>query len=438
MFLILYLLLFAIVAVSVAFVQPIDNTPPWFENPPDEHARFRIPLFIARYGHLPVGTEPEMANLYGGLYAMRPSLGLYVMALLLRLLISFGADGFALVFAARLVNVTCGICMAYVVYRLSKLLFAREEIRLLFCCMVMYLPQHLFLHTYVNNESMNLLSVAMMLYAVTVLYREGFSARICILLTAAWIMCILTNFNAYAFVLCTGILFLARFIGGSAGERHFDTKRFLRFGLPVILAVLIGTGWWFVRMYLLWDGDIFGLRATEAFHETVGVMQIGNDASTPGEALSLFLENNGPGILARSFVALYGSMSLAAPEWYYICYGLFLLPGMLAGCAALVPGIRKADARQRFFWLLIFAACMITIVLWIRYVLYTDFQPQARYIMPMLIPLYVFMVRGWEYLAEKLRQRKALCYLPQAATAVAVLALLYYVYRVAFRYYLDF
>ena len=438
LFLILYLLLFAAVAVSIACVQPLEDTLPMYTNPPDEHARLRIPMFIARYGTLPVGTEAEMVQMYHGIYAMRPSLGLYIMGLLLRLLISFGTDGFALVIAARMVNVTFGVCMAYVVYLLSKRLFARAEIRWLFCCMTMYLPQHLFMHTYVNNESMNLLSVAMMLYGITLLYQDGFTRRNCVLLAAAWIICLLTNMNAYGFVLCTGILFLLRFIEQTAGKRQFDKKSFLRFGLPVMLAVLVGAGWWFVRMYVLHDGDIFALRATEAYHRSFDALQIGNVTSSFGEAWELFLAHDGLRAFTSSFVALYGSMSLWPPSWYYDWYAAFLLAGLLLACPALFVNVKKSEARQKIFWLLIFSACVITFVLWMHYLLYTDFQPQARYVMPVVTPLFVFLARGWEWFADKLEGKRPFCYLPHAACAFPVLTLLYYVYRVAFRYYLNF
>lgn len=438
LFLLLYLLLFAAVAVSLAWVQPIENTHPWLENPPDEHARYRIPLFIARYGHLPVGTEPEMAGLYDGLYAMRPSLGLYVMAIVMRLLISFNVEGFALLFAARLVNVAFGLCMAYVVYLLSGYLFSRAEIRRMFCCMVMYLPQHLFLHTYVNNESLNLLSVAMMLYGILMLYRDGFLPRTCILLASSWILCLLTNFNAYGFVLCTGILFLLRFFHAGAGKRHFDKKVFLRSGLPVICAVLIGAGWWYIRMYFLWDGDIFALQATEDYHATIDALQIARITSSPGEALTMFLEHDGWRLFWHSFVALYGSMSLWGPDWFYTLYAVFLVTGTVLGLAALIVNARKAEAERKVFWSLMFAACLITMILWLRYLFYTDFQPQARYIMPVIIPFFVFLAAGWKLPADVSGGRKPFCYIPNIVTAFSVLMLLYYVYRVAFRYYLDF
>ena len=42
----LYLLGFLALALTLALLQPLANTPPLYGNPPDEHARYLIPQFI--------------------------------------------------------------------------------------------------------------------------------------------------------------------------------------------------------------------------------------------------------------------------------------------------------------------------------------------------------------------------------------------------------
>ena len=41
----LYLLGFLALALTIALLQPLANTPPLFGNPPDEHARYLIPQY---------------------------------------------------------------------------------------------------------------------------------------------------------------------------------------------------------------------------------------------------------------------------------------------------------------------------------------------------------------------------------------------------------
>ena len=49
----LYLLGFLALALTLALLQPLANTPPLYGNPPDEHARYLIPQFICKYGKIP-------------------------------------------------------------------------------------------------------------------------------------------------------------------------------------------------------------------------------------------------------------------------------------------------------------------------------------------------------------------------------------------------
>lgn len=48
----LYLLGFLALALTLALLQPLANTPPLYGNPPDEHARYLIPQFICKYGKI--------------------------------------------------------------------------------------------------------------------------------------------------------------------------------------------------------------------------------------------------------------------------------------------------------------------------------------------------------------------------------------------------
>lgn len=56
----LYLLGFLALALTLALLQPLANTPPLYGNPPDEHARYLIPQFICKYGKIPTGWEEEV------------------------------------------------------------------------------------------------------------------------------------------------------------------------------------------------------------------------------------------------------------------------------------------------------------------------------------------------------------------------------------------
>ena len=56
----LYLGIYLTVALTIALNQPLNDTFPSLCNPPDEHSRYKVPLYICNHGTLPTGFEEEL------------------------------------------------------------------------------------------------------------------------------------------------------------------------------------------------------------------------------------------------------------------------------------------------------------------------------------------------------------------------------------------
>ena len=120
----LYLLGFLALALTLALLQPLANTPPLYGNPPDEHARYLIPQFICKYGKIPTGWEEEVRiPAYGFSYALYNVFPYIVQGYLMRFVSLFTESEVVLLYTARLVNVTFGLLMAVVVYEYGFLLY---------------------------------------------------------------------------------------------------------------------------------------------------------------------------------------------------------------------------------------------------------------------------------------------------------------------------
>ena len=119
----LYLLGFLALALTLALLQPLANTPPLYGNPPDEHARYLIPQFICKYGKIPTGWEEEVRiPAYGFSYALYNVFPYIVQGYLMRFVSLFTESEVVLLYTARLVNVTFG-------YWISPSQFIRREER---------------------------------------------------------------------------------------------------------------------------------------------------------------------------------------------------------------------------------------------------------------------------------------------------------------------
>ncbi len=415
-----YLIGFVVCALTLALFQPIKNTPPIFSNPPDEHARYLIPQYICEHGTIPTGFEEEIRiEGYGFSYGLYNVFPYIVQGYAMRLVSLFTEDSLALLYTARFVNVLSGLFMAIVVYLLGKRLFCGgggdsagkairgDGFRWLFCFAVMYLPQNLFMHTYVNTDSMCLLSTAMMVYGVVRAYQEGFTVRNCVWMSGGIILCALSYYNAYGYILSCIFLFVGYFISCEKGKLTFDYRTMLRKGLFISALVLLGIGWWFGRQYIVLDGDFLGLSTRQKLAEQFAIDSVNPlyAASPRAQGLSLWqmlFEQDTLFVTFQSFVATFGSMSMISTNLLYLGYGgLFAIATV--GCVALViKKLRHMEGRRIFLHSNLWFCILMPTILMIYYAYTKDYQPQGRYVMPAVVPLMYYVVRGIQHLSDRL------------------------------------
>lgn len=415
-FTILYFVLFFVVTLSMILGQP-------FGEAPDEINRYRIPQYICEHGTLPNGYDESIRIPgYGFSYAFQPILPYMIQGYVMRFVSLFTGSAATLLFAARMVNLCFGMLMAYFVLATGKKVFSSPGIRWVFCFLVMFLPQSLFMHTYVNTDSMTMLSIAMILYALISAMQEGFTTKYSILLSVSIIFCGLSYYNAYGYILSSILLFIAFHIHYENGNFTFDNKNFWKRGLFIAALVLLGISWWFLRSYFLYDGDFLGLKSRDAC-----ALLYANPDLNPAtrvtyqsqgySMLHMLLHSDFVILVTNSFIAAFGPMNVLTNIWIYRFYKLFFLVGALlfvclpAKKMSMHGNSKLADkssyTTQSRPWLTIFfhanmVFCMVLPTLLNIYYSYTtDYQPQGRYSLPMLIPFAYYICRGYEKLVNK-------------------------------------
>ncbi len=384
-----------------------------FGEGPDEINRYRVVQYIADNGRLPRGDDPAvLIPGYGGSYAFQPMLTYMLEGWLVLFLRLFTSRFDVLLIGARMINVIFGLGAAFYARRLSRLLFPETLTQWAFSCLVVFLPQSLFLHTYVNTDSCALFSVILMFTEVLYGMRRGFDRGVCTRLGIGVTLCALSYYNAYGAVLVTILLFIGSFIrripagritgDGTASPKdqcQFQWRDMLRHGIFISVIVLAGAGWWFVRNAFLYHGDFLGMDArnecvaatcTPQFHPLLRQTCENQGMSV----LEMVFGTNYFILLLRSFVAMFGPMNV--PTHYYIYTVYYWIFGLGLAAAALPVG-RKLSLHWegRKHRLLIHGgmvmACLIPIFLCVYYSYTWDFQPQGRYLMPML-PAFMYLV----------------------------------------------
>ena len=453
-----YMAGFLILAATLALMQPLADTPPLYPNAPDEHARFLVPWYICQHGVIPTGFEEEVRiPAYGFSYILYNAFPYIVQGYIMRFVSIFTSSQQILLYVGRLVNVFSGACMAWVVWLLGKRLFKERKWGVVFSFLVTYLPESLFMHTYINTDSMCMLATAMIVYGLVSAWQDDFCIKNSMCLAAGIILCALSYYNAYGFILSSILLFLAFY-----WKKSF--KSMLSMGIPICVVVLAGISWWFIRSYLLYDGDFLGLATRTKMSEQYAIAQV-NPLTMPTyqnkgySILQMMEENHFVEGAFRSFVGVFGSMSLVGNIWMYRFYKLFFAAGGL-GCILLNGKIyelavgRKntsrlwvgADLKKErtmgqwcfFHANMIFCILMPTALL-IYYAYTMDYQNQGRYLLPAIVPLMYYLVRGFEKLAQIKYWPKWLARLILVlAAAFVVLSAVYMVYIVSVPVYLGY
>lgn len=437
----LYFAIFLAAALTLALLQPLQDTPPGYYNPPDEHSRYLVPLYICNHGSLPTGFEEELISgnvkwTYG-FYTLLPYM---VQGTAMRIVNQFTTSPLALLYTARLVNVIFGLLMAWVVLLLGRRIFQSWRSQWLFCFLVTMLPQCVFLHSYVNPDSLCLFSTALMLYGLVKGYQENFTFKACLILALGVIFCALSYYDAYGFIISGALLFTAWFLRSVEGKWRFDWKGFWKKGLPLAAFILLCISWSFIRNYILYDGDIIGLTTKENFIKAAGIAR--DTWQSEGKSLYAMLTQTEffPSLI-NSFIACFGSMRIYTWHRIYQFYKLLIPFGLLG-----LVFVRKSSFAllNEQKWLRIFihlnlVFCMaMPFLLLVRYAYTVDFQAQGRYIMPALIPLMFYVSYGLEKwpIWEKIGKRASdILYI--GIMAGILFSLLYTVYAVAVPCYLE-
>lgn len=442
---IFYILLFGIVAASIALAQPLKGTDPFFADPPDEFARFMVPEFICKYGKIPTGFEEEIRIPgYGFSYGLYNTFPYIVMGYVMRFFSLFTDSRLFLLYVARFINVLCGVGMAVTVHAIGKRLFEKKHFKWLFCFAVMFLPQSLFVHTYVNTDSMCMLAVSLILYGLVCAYQDGINYRNALWLCLGIILCALSYYNAYGYILSSILLFVAYFYNGTRGKFSYDYKGMLKWGTFIAGIVLVGISWWFIRSYILYDGDFLGLATREKCAMQYAVSGYNplnmNTYRDKGYSVTQMIKEtyffDG---LFETFVGAYGCLTIRGNIWMYHFYKAFLYAGILGYVVLIWKNMQKHGFKRIFFHINMIFCMLMPIVLTIYYSYTMDFQNQGRYIMPMIVPLMYYSVKGFE------RIRNAAAKIPEkpvvAACAVCMAAiagiLLVFVYGYAFPIYME-
>lgn len=412
-----------------------------YNSGPDEYMRFQIPEYIYANHALPRGDDPWLCNNVWGLsYAFQPYLAYLVSVFFMFVGGTFDLSPYAIFHVARMSSVMFSTITVVYCIKIAKQIFNQKTGRL-FVVMVAFLPQFVFISSYVNNDSLAIMASAMVVYYWIRGLKTIWDKSAYIGLGIALAICIASYRNVYGYGLCSAAIFIFSYI-----RQYKKTKdkalfaELIKKGLIICgIAVLI-SGWWYVRNYIIYDGDIMGKSFSKLAKMKYAAAQYKPDVRTTlaksGVSLKAMLFDMGwlKGT-ARSFVAGFGYMELWLPNWCYVVYFLVFCGGLTGYVITLKKKAKPVFDKllHVFLWLSI----GIVLCLSIYYSYFMDYQPQGRYLLPIIVPLMMLFSTGI-YKLEQVLQKKTghkIAVIPVVIMIILAICVVSLVYTIIPYYY---
>ena len=282
------------------------------------------------------------------------------------------------------------------------------------------MPQLLYLGSYINNDSLALLSISIIVYSWIIGFESNWSWKSCILLGIGIGICSLSYYNAYGYILCSIIIYIA-----SCFIKKIKFKEFLKKGLLIALIAFLIGGWWFIRSFIIYDGDFLGLNSSRECGEKYALDFLKpSKRETPskrqmGWRLMVF-KSGWTRTSVLSFIGVFGGMTEKMSLPVYLFYFISLLLGMICFVLNLIIELfdiidkkQKNEKKEKsklfekiLFYIIMIASIIIPTFLSVYYSYYMDYQPQGRYLMPAMIPLMFFVVKGLEKIFDNEKLKK--------------------------------
>lgn len=380
---------------------------------PDEYMRYIIPEWIYYHRTLPIGNEIELINpIWGISYGFTPYFPQLISVFFMRLFSPYITHNSMLLFFARIPSAMAYsglfICSYYIGYEVND----RKNGPELMAISMISIPQVFFLSTYINNDLPALFFTALFVYLCILGYKYDFDYKKCFWLGSVVGLVFITYYSAVSLILSFGILFLyCVFIKEDNDKKQIILKIFI-----AALAIIIVSGWHFLRNAIIYDGDILGLKAmkicqeyyADSVHKPSNVYNGINSELTFKE---YFMPNGFWGddswfkLSYRSFLGMFGYLKFGLSRKIYALYTLFFLIGII-GVILQYFDSKEMINRNKSIISIVFVMSILLPWLFSLYNSYfNNYQAQGRYAIYSLIPLMICSINGCDYIYYKIKTR---------------------------------
>lgn len=393
------LTIFASLLFSLMFlIPPGDGTAPDSTiTAPDENAHYLFNVdFIIHNNRLPISGQDDLIAFetctpnHVGLapcvysYTAYPGPNYVISAALVKVAGLFGFTGTYKI--ARLTSVLSGIAFAIFSYAAAYMIMRRRSFATVLTAAIIFIPQFIFTLSYTNLDAYAAGVSAFLAFSLVGFMQHARSRGWQITLAIA-LFGLLPAVKFNYFVLGLGALLLIAYTMRTA---KFTKAEVLRFAKYALVSFLLLASFWYARNLILYH-DLLGqahMIKTMAEHSPLGTPY-----PVDVNGFNIAVHRDFFTTLFQSFFFAFGLMHLYLAQSDYTVIALTLVGAAMVLFYHFTQPVKpKPVRRQMFMATALFAlmgVCALLAVL-INSLVY-DFQPQGRYMYPILAPTLLFL-----------------------------------------------
>lgn len=372
-----------------------------FNQAPDEFQRYDVADFIFKYHTLPVAGDNRLNyGVYGVTYAVFPYLT-YIIGAIFMIFFDSIFDINNLYLVHRLVSVLSGAISVCLVYKICEEMNFERNFNRFVSCLFAVIPGYSFVNSYVNQDSFSISVNLLIIYIWLRCLKSNWSSKNIFLLGIGLSLCLLTYMNGYVIIPVTMLLLLRAYFS-------FPRKEFIKKIALLVIPIVIISGWWFVRSYVLYDGDVIGMKQNNMLSEQLAIEELkpSNRQTMDKQGVSMtemIFDYQWFSSTYKSFWGTFGYMDKWMDEKYYTTISVIHFISLI-GCFFIIGRTLKKVfkkekkivdfLRDSTVHLLLLVLIFLSIALSLYYSYFSDFQPQGRYIYPAIFPIILYFCLG--------------------------------------------
>lgn len=415
---------------------------------PDEPMKTLVVKYIFKYGKIPNGYDKSVLDpLWGTSYAFTPCIPYIFAGFFMKIASFFTSNSHKLLFSARFIDVLFYVGTIIFTMKIAKLLFEKNKMyKWLFIVLISCSPSVIYIGAYLNIDIMALFTISIIIYSWLLGIKNKWNWKSVISLGVGIGTCALSYYNSYGYILISVGVFIISYILLHSKEesKAILIKNILKKGISIIGIVLLISGWWFIRSYIIYNGDFLGLKssdncaeinAEDQFKPSIHVTQ----KMQKKTVIEMLFKEGWIKETSKTFILNYGYWKIYRSFIIYYLFLIIYLIAIIGLILYLINNIRKKYYKKDKCLLVLDISMLLSIIINVSLAIYysynSDYQPQGRYITPSLIPVTYFTVKGIKEVIENILKMKIFKNKEESEqiiiwTSVAILFILLLVYSI--------